>query len=173
MPIQRAYNPNARKMAEMIQQDLADINVDARIVTYEWGTFLSRVSRGLHHSVLLGWNADNADPNNFFTPLLSCSSAISGSNYSKWCNRQFDDLILKARTSSEQEERKKYYDKAQQIFKQQAPWLTIAHANNSVLVQPDVHGLIMSPIGNINFEGVTFTPNNTQTPVATSKEVTP
>jgi len=157
MPIQRAYNPNARKMAEMIQQDLADINVDARIVTYEWGTFLSRVSRGLHHSVLLGWSADNADPNNFFSPLLSCSSAVSGNNYSKWCNQEFDNLILKARTSSEQSERKNYYDQAQQILKQQSPWLTIAHANNSVLVQPNVKGLIISPIGNINFEGVSVT----------------
>lgn len=155
MPIQRAYNPNARKMAEIIQQDLAEINVDVRIITYEWGTFLSRVSRGLHHSVLLGWNADNADPNNFFTPLLSCSSVLSGNNYAKWCNREFDELILKARTSSKQQKRTEYYHQAQQIFKQQAPWLTIAHANNSVLVQPDIQGFIISPIGNINFEGVT------------------
>ncbi|WP_223577493.1 ABC transporter substrate-binding protein [Kangiella taiwanensis] len=156
MPIQRAYNPNARKMAEMIQQDLADINVDARIITYEWGTFLSRLSQGLHHSVLLGWNADNADPNNFFSPLLSCNSAISGNNYAKWCNNQFDELILKGRTSSEQDERKQYYLKAQEIFKREAPWLTIAHANNSVLVQPEVSGMMVSPIGNINFEGVTL-----------------
>ncbi|RDX38461.1 ABC transporter substrate-binding protein [Kangiella sp. HD9-110m-PIT-SAG07] len=156
MPIQRAYNPNARKMAEMIQQDLADINIDVRIITYEWGTFLSRVSQGLHHSVLLGWNADNADPNNFFSPLLSCSSAISGNNYAKWCSSEFDQLILKARTSSEQSERTQYYLKAQEVFKQEAPWLTIAHANNSVLIQPEVAGLMVSPIGNINFEGVTL-----------------
>ena len=170
MPIQRAYNPNARKMAEMIQQDLADINVDVRIVTYEWGTFLSRVSQGLHHSVLLGWNADNADPNNFFSPLLSCSSSVSGNNYAKWCNNQFDDLILKARTSSEQAERTQYYLKAQEIFKQEAPWLTIAHANNSVLVQPEVNGLIVSPIGNINFEGVTLKKpfNDSATPGASN-----
>lgn len=162
MPIQRAYNPNARKMAEIIQQDLADINVDVRIVTYEWGTFLSRVSRGLHHSVLLGWNADNSDPNNFFSPLLSCSSAINGNNYSNWCDRRFDEIILKGRTSSTHDERKKYYDQAQEIFKQQAPWLTIAHANNSILVQPEVKGLVASPIGNISFEGVTVEPVNKQ-----------
>ncbi|AKE51575.1 Extracellular solute-binding protein family 5 [Kangiella geojedonensis] len=169
MPIQRAYNPNARKMAEMIQQDLADINVDVRIITYEWGTFLSRVSQGLHHSVLLGWNADNADPNNFFSPLLSCSSSVSGNNYAKWCNNEFDDLILKARTSAEQADRTQYYLQAQKIFKQEAPWLTIAHANNSVLVQPEVDGLIVSPIGNINFEGVTLKPlNENATPEASN-----
>ncbi|GAA4357276.1 ABC transporter substrate-binding protein [Kangiella marina] len=156
MPIQRAYNPNARKMAEMIQQDLADINVDARIITYEWGTFLSRLAQGLHHSVLLGWNADNADPNNFFSPLLSCNSAISGNNYAKWCNNQFDDLILKGRTSAAQSDRTEYYLKAQEVFKREAPWLTIAHANNSVLIQPEISGLTVSPIGNINFEGVTI-----------------
>ncbi len=92
---------------------------------------------------------------------------MGGGNYSKWCNTQFDQLILKARTSSTQHIRKQYYDQAQQIFKQQAPWLTIAHANNSVLVQPEVHGLVVPPIGNINFEGVTI-----QTPQADEQQQT-
>ncbi|MBF3317401.1 ABC transporter substrate-binding protein, partial [Leptospira borgpetersenii serovar Hardjo-bovis] len=37
MPVQRPYNPNARRMAEMIQADWAKIGVQAKIVTYEWG----------------------------------------------------------------------------------------------------------------------------------------
>lgn len=36
MPVQRPYNPNARRMAEMIQADWAKIGVQAKIVTYEW-----------------------------------------------------------------------------------------------------------------------------------------
>ncbi len=35
MPVQRPYNPNARRMAEMIQADWAKIGVQAKIVTYE------------------------------------------------------------------------------------------------------------------------------------------
>jgi dipeptide transport system substrate-binding protein len=37
MPVQRPYNPNAKRMAEMIQADWAKVGVNAKIVTYEWG----------------------------------------------------------------------------------------------------------------------------------------
>ena len=46
MPVQRPYNPNARRMAEMIQSDWAKIGVKAKIVTYEWGEYLKRASDG-------------------------------------------------------------------------------------------------------------------------------
>ena len=39
MPVQRPYNPNARRMAEMIQADWAKVGVQAKIVTYEWGEY--------------------------------------------------------------------------------------------------------------------------------------
>ncbi len=42
MPVQRPYNPNARRMAELIQADFAEIGVDAEIVSYEWGEYLNR-----------------------------------------------------------------------------------------------------------------------------------
>ncbi|CAJ0965977.1 unnamed protein product [Ranitomeya imitator] len=35
----RPYNPNAKRMAEMIQADWAKIGVKTKIVTYEWGEY--------------------------------------------------------------------------------------------------------------------------------------
>lgn len=46
MPVQRPYNPNARRMAEMIQADWAKIGVQAKIVTYEWGEYLEAGESG-------------------------------------------------------------------------------------------------------------------------------
>src|SRR5690606_40822499 len=62
MPVQRPYNPNARRMAELIQSDWANVGVQAEIVSYEWGEYLERSLRGEHDTVLLGWTADIADP---------------------------------------------------------------------------------------------------------------
>lgn len=45
MPVQRPYNLNARRMAEMIQADWAKVGVQAKIVTYEWGGITSSVRR--------------------------------------------------------------------------------------------------------------------------------
>ena len=39
MPVQRPYNPNAKRIAEMMQADLARVGVNAKLVTYEWGEY--------------------------------------------------------------------------------------------------------------------------------------
>jgi ABC-type transport system substrate-binding protein len=45
MPVQRPYNPNSRRIAEMIQSDWAKVGVKAKIVSYEWGEYLGDASR--------------------------------------------------------------------------------------------------------------------------------
>lgn len=82
MPVQRPYNLNARRMAEMVQADWAKIGVQAKIVTYEWGEYLKRAKAGEHRAVMMGWTGDNGDPDNFFATLFSCAAAKDGSNYS-------------------------------------------------------------------------------------------
>ena len=46
IPVVRAYMPNGRRTAEMIQADWAKIGVTANIVTYEWGEYLKRARAG-------------------------------------------------------------------------------------------------------------------------------
>lgn len=79
MPVQRPYNPNARRMAEMIQADWAKVGVQAKIVTYEWGEYLKRAKDGEHQTVMMGWTGDNGDPDNFFATLFSCAASEQGS----------------------------------------------------------------------------------------------
>ena len=137
MPVQRPYNPNARRMAELIQADWKAVGVDAEIVSYEWGEYLKRSKAGEHDTVLLGWTGDNGDPDNFLFALLSCEAAKSGNNRAFWCDKEFNDLITKAQQSSDLAERTKLYEQAQVVFKKQAPWLTIAH---SVVYEPVTQG---------------------------------
>ena len=156
MPVQRPYNPNARKMAQLIRHDLKKIGVNANIVTYEWGTYLKKSREGEHQSILLGWTGDNGDPDNFFTPLLSCTAAETGNNRSMWCNRKFDELISLARIERDLSRRKKLYKLAEVIFKQDAPWLTIAHSVRYQPYRSNVLGLKIDPFGGIYFSGVSF-----------------
>lgn len=154
MPVQRPYNPNARKMAEMIQQDLKNVGVRAKVVSYEWGTYLSKSRDGEHQTILLGWTGDNGDPDNFFSPLMSCASARSGNNRALWCNETFDALIKQARAESDQTLRADLYRQAQAIFKHDAPWLTIAHSVRYQPARTNVSGLKIDPFGGIYFSGV-------------------
>src|SRR5262249_17638172 len=108
MPVQRPYNPNAKRIAELMQADLAKIAVKAEIKTYEWGEYRKRMQAGEHQMGMLGWTGDNGDPDNFLHTLLGCDSAKSGgSNVAKWCYKPFDDLVVKAKAISDQAERTK------------------------------------------------------------------
>lgn len=154
MPVQRPYNPNAKRIAEMMQADLAKIGVNAKLVSYEWGEYRKRMQEGEHMTGQLGWTGDNGDPDNFFF-LLGCPAARKGGqNLAKWCNKDFDALIEKAKTISDTAERTKLYEQAQVIFKEDAPWFTIAH---SVVYEPtrkEVVDYKVSPFGRHEFYGV-------------------
>ena len=154
MPVSRPYNPNAKRMAELIQADWKAVGVDAEIVSYEWGEYLKRSQAGEHETVLLGWTGDNGDPDNFLFALLSCEAAKAGNNRARWCNEEFNDLITKAQRSNDLAERTRLYEEAQLVFKREAPWVTIAH---SVVYQPvrkEVVDFKIDPFGKNNFYGV-------------------
>jgi dipeptide transport system substrate-binding protein len=156
MPVQRPYNPNARRIAELMQADLAKIGVKAEIKSFEWGEYRKRAQAGEHQMAQLGWTGDNGDPDNFLHTLLGCASAqsASGSNIAKWCYKPFDDLVTKAKVVTDQAERTKLYEQAQVIFKEQAPWFTVAHAVQLKPVRKEVVDYKLSPFGRHNFYGV-------------------
>ncbi|MGL5045364.1 MAG: ABC transporter substrate-binding protein, partial [Plesiomonas sp.] len=156
MPVQRPYNPNARRMAEMIQADWDKVGVKAKIVSYEWGEYLKRSKEGEHQTMLLGWTGDNGDPDNFLAVLLSCAAAKDGSNYARFCYAPFESLVLKARETSDKAARTQLYEQAQVVFKEQAPWITIAHSVVYEPVRKEVQGYKVDPLGKHHFYGVSL-----------------
>ena len=156
MPVQRPYNPNARRIAELMQADLAKIGVKAEIKSFEWGEYRKRVQEGEHQMAMFGWTGDNGDPDNFLHTLLGCDSAktTSGANIAKWCFKPYDELVVKAKAITKQAERAELYKQAQVIFKEQAPWFTIAHAVQLKPVRKEVIDFKLSPFGRHTFYGV-------------------
>ena len=153
MPVQRPYNPNARRMAELIQADWKAVGVDAEIVSFEWGEYLKRTQAGEQQTFMLGWTADIADPDNFLGVLLGCD-AVGNTNRARWCNKEFDDLIKQAKQINDQAERTKLYEQAQKIFKEEAPWVTVAHSVVFKPVRKEVVDFKIDPFGGHIFYGV-------------------
>ncbi len=159
MPVQRPYMPNAKRTAELMQEDFAKVGVKVEIVSYEWGEYLKKsMEPGRDGAVILGWTGDNGDPDNFMGVLLSCASAgEGGANRAFWCNEDFSALLAKAKATSDPAERTKLYEEAQVIFKDQAPWATLAHSTQYVPMAKNVEGFVMSPLGDFTFETVDLT----------------
>lgn len=156
MPVVRPYNPNARRMAEVMQEDFSKVGVEVEIVSYDWGEYLE-LSKELDRAgaVLLGWTGDNGDPDNFLAVLLGCDG-VGQTNRAQWCHEPFDELIQQAKVVSDQAERTKLYEQAQVVFKEQAPWATIAHSVVYKAVRNNVQDFKIDPFGGHIFYGVSL-----------------
>jgi dipeptide transport system substrate-binding protein len=156
MPVQRPYNPNAKRMAEMVQADLAKVGIDVKLVSYEWGEYRKRMQAGEHQMGFLGWTGDNGDPDNFLAVLLGCdkNGKPNANNIPKWCNAKFQEAINTAAEVSDQAERTKLYKAAQKIVHDEVPWLNIAHSTVYEPIRKEVTGYKVSPLGAHEFQDV-------------------
>jgi len=153
MPVTRPYNPNAKRIAELMQTDLGQIGIKAQIVTYEWGEYRKRAQAGEGDLVQLGWTGDNGDPDNFFF-LLGCNAARDGGqNIARFCDKTYEDKLQKARQSTDKEERAKLYEEMQTIAHDQAVWFTIAHSVVYEIAKANLTGYKISPLGRHEFAG--------------------
>jgi dipeptide transport system substrate-binding protein len=144
-------NPNPLLGAQMLQSDLAQVGIKVDIRVLEWGEMLKRAKNGEHDMVFAGWAGDNGDPDNFVTPNLSCDAAKNGENYARWCNKAFEEAISAARAKTDPAERAALYQKAQQVFNQEQPWISLAYPKLFTAMRKNVEGYHISPLTNNNF----------------------
>ncbi|HEX5913130.1 MAG TPA: ABC transporter substrate-binding protein, partial [Rubrobacter sp.] len=111
MPIPRPYMPDAKSVAQVMQQNLQKVGVSAKLVTYEWATYLTRTGEGEHSTCLLGWTGDNGDPDNFLNVLLNSAGATpeDAQNVAYYKNPEVDKLLLKGQTTVDEDARQDAY----------------------------------------------------------------
>jgi dipeptide transport system substrate-binding protein len=159
MPVSRPYNPNGKRVAEMIQVDLAKIGVRLKLVTDEWNRYRARLQAGEAPMALFGWTGDNGDPDNFLDVLLGCTAArVGGNNVAKWCQAEFDTLVTQAKATASFREREGLYRRAQEVFKAETPWVPLAHSVVFMATRREVQGFRMDPLGRHDFRGVDLKP---------------
>ncbi|HEX6709344.1 MAG TPA: ABC transporter substrate-binding protein [Rubrobacter sp.] len=158
MPIPRPYMPDGKGIAQAMQADLEKVGVTAKLVTYEWGTYLEKTGEGAHPMALLGWTGDNGDPDNFLNVLLGSASATptDALNIAYYKNPEADKLLKQGQTTIDEAVRKQAYMKVQEIMTQDAPWVPIAYAKPPLGFQKDVKGYQASPTGGEAFNTVSL-----------------
>ena len=155
MPEPRPYMPDGQKIAEVIQKDLADVNIDAEIVSHEWATYLELAEKGEADAFLLGWTGDNGDPDNFLYALLD-EDNIGSNNYTYFENDDTHDLFIDAQTEVDQDERNELYEESQEILHEEAPWVPLAHSTPLLGAAEDVTGFSPHPTGSDLLSEVDF-----------------
>jgi dipeptide transport system substrate-binding protein len=157
IPVARAYMPNGRRAAEMIQADWAKIGVTAKIVTFEWGEYLRRARNGEGDATMLGGTWDYPDPSQMAVGF-TCAQVATGRNPGHWCNTEYSDLITKASVVSDLAERTKLYVDAQKVFFDDVPAMLFAEARAFVATTDKVRGYKLHFFGGQPFGGVSLLP---------------
>ena len=157
LPVPRPYIPDGRALAEVIQSELREIGIKTNIVTYDWGTYLEKTKYGDHDMAMLGWSADFGDPDNFLYFLLSKSSAEKpAGNIAFYKSDEMQQILEKARSISDKDERTSLYKKAQNVFHRDIPWVPLAHAQQVLVINKKVKNLTLHPLNWKYFRNVTL-----------------
>ena len=158
MPIPRPYMPDGKSIAQVMQQDLQEVGVNAKLVTYEWGTYLERTGQGDHPMCLLGWTGDNGDPDNFLNVSFNSATATQtdAQNVAYYKNPEVDRLLEEGQSSVDEAARERAYFRAQEILHEDAPWVPIAYVEPPIGLQDTVQGFVPNPTSSEAFNPVSF-----------------
>jgi peptide/nickel transport system substrate-binding protein len=155
MPVPRPYMPDGTKVAEVIQKNLADIGVKAKIVSYEWATYLEKTKNGEADAFMLGWTGDNGDADNFLYTLLDKDN-IGSNNYSYYSNDKVHDILIAAQSEVDEDKRNELYAQAQEIIFEDAPWVPLAHSTPLLAGNADLVNFTPHPTGSDRLNEVDF-----------------
>lgn len=97
------------------------------------------------------WGADYPDPDNFLSVFLS----QSGNNRTLFKDDPYDSWVIQARSISNQKKREELYEIAQKrMLQDYAPIIPLYYEPNLVYVRPNVEGLSMDPMNNLDLRQV-------------------
>ena len=144
-------------MGAAIQADLQAVGFNVKIETYEWNTFLGRVNPGLEGKAdmaEMAWMTNDPDTVPYLTLRTDAMPDKGGFNSGYYSNPKVDELLEKARTSTDQAERGKLYGEVQQIVHEDAPWLFVANWKQNVVTTAAVQGLKLQTSFLLELHGV-------------------
>lgn len=134
------------KVAVILQQMFRAVGVKVSIRTVEWAAFLKEfVDTRKFDALILAWNI--LDDPDIFDVWHSSAAAGNGLNFVGFCNEEVDRLLERGRASADRAERKRLYDRFQQILHEEQPYLFLYVPYSLPMVQSRFRGIEPAPAG--------------------------
>ncbi len=139
-------NSQRSKAGVIIQERLRDVGIRVDIRIVEWAAFLHEfVLKGRFDAVLLSWNILQ-DPD-LYDAWHSSRSIPDGLNFISYKNDEMDALLEKGRRLVDRAERKKIYDRVQEIMFEDQPYVFLYIPYSLPIVNARVQGIKTAPAG--------------------------
>ena len=141
--------------AQMIQNQLREINIEVVPRALEWGAFLDALYGNEHQGnmFLLGWYTPTGD-SEYGMYGLSHSESIN--NLAHMFDPDIDRLLMEGRKVLDDSSRLAIYAELQQIIRDVAGYLHYHYPEELHISTPDVRGLVINPNGQHDLWRVTF-----------------
>jgi peptide/nickel transport system substrate-binding protein len=139
-------NDTRQKCAEIIQRQLKDVGITVKIRILEWSAFVSDfINKRRFDAVILGWSI-TMDPD-AYDVWHSSKTAPEELNFMSYNNPKADEMLEKGRSTFSQSQRKKYYDRFQEIIAEDQPYTFLYVPEDLIIVSSRFRGIEPAPIG--------------------------
>lgn len=139
-------NDQRLKAATMVQKRLQDIGVDVSVRVIEWAAFLNDfLEKGRFETIMLGWSL-SLDPDQY---EIWHSSKTGPKQFNRigYANAEVDELLEKGRRTFDDDERKRIYDRFQEILRDDQPYTFLFVPEATPIVHARFRGIEEAPAG--------------------------
>ncbi len=132
--------PEAVKIAKAIANQLKEVGIDVKVLSYEWGTFYEDIKKGNFQLFSLQW-VGVTEPDIFHMVFHSKMVPPDGANRGFYENKIVDELVERGRKTVLLAERKGIYAQVQKIVAHELPYVNLWHPVYFAVAHKDVQGL--------------------------------
>jgi peptide/nickel transport system substrate-binding protein len=139
-------NDTRQKCAEIIQRQLKEVGITVKIRILEWAAFVNDfITKRRFDAVILGWSI-SLDPD-AYDVWHSSKTAPEELNFMSYNNPAADEMLEKGRSTFNQSQRKKYYDRFQEIIAEDQPYTFLYVPEELIIISSRFRGIVPAPIG--------------------------
>lgn len=128
--------------AEIIAQQLEQINVNVEIETIEWATWLEDVYANAQYEGTVIGLTGKLDPND----VLARYTSTYAKNFYKYANEEYDKLIAQAAVELDNDKRVELYKECQKILTEDAAAIFICDPNSTMAAKNNLKGYTFYPV---------------------------
>lgn len=154
-----AGNMARAAMAEIVGNQLGQINIDVTIDALEWEFYLDRTGNFEHDMFFLGWVSVVGDLDYALHPLFHSSNIGPAGNRFPINSPVLDQLLDDARVETDPAARLAMYQEAMILLDYYLPMVLLNQGEFAVLVNDAVGGFVVNPAGHHSFARVYFYSN--------------
>ncbi len=140
-------DPFRIRFATIIQAQLARVGIEARIQSYDWGTFFGDIKAGRFQLYGLTWVGIRT-PDIFRYVFHSAAAPPEGANRGRYHNPEVDRLIETARAEPDLGRQAVLYRQIQAILLADLPYIPLWYEDQVYAARRGVRGYRLAPDGN-------------------------